>query len=293
MTQATAPRDWFLYLLRCADDTLYTGVTTDVARRLSEHNAGRGARYTSGRRPVILIGAWAFRDQSSVQQAEAEFRRLSRRQKLQRAARQMPVAGSPFHEDEVVSRRLAPIRFCPGCGGLLKTTERPEDHRRRDVCTICERVVYRNAKPCAGVLVTQDGQLLLVKRSIEPYLGYWDIPGGFLEEDELPDEGALREVEEETGLQVEVTSLLGFYLGRYTYADRVGRTLNTYFLGRVTGGSEEPGDDAAELAWFRPDGLPEAIAFDHARLVVEHWRQWVLGDRASSRALRRNLETNK
>jgi len=48
---------WFLYALRCADDTIYTGVSTDLERRLREHNGGQGARYTSARRPVQLIGA--------------------------------------------------------------------------------------------------------------------------------------------------------------------------------------------------------------------------------------------
>ena len=68
--------------MRCADDTLYTGVTTDLARREDEHNAGKGARYTAGRRPVALIAAWRFPDRRSAQMAEARFRRLPRAQKL-------------------------------------------------------------------------------------------------------------------------------------------------------------------------------------------------------------------
>ena len=47
-------KKWFLYILRCADGTLYTGITDDVTRRLAEHNAGRGAKYTRGRGPVML-----------------------------------------------------------------------------------------------------------------------------------------------------------------------------------------------------------------------------------------------
>jgi putative endonuclease len=102
---------WFLYALRCADDTLYTGVTTSLARRLSEHNRGQGARYTAGRRPVMLIGAWRFADRCAAQRAEARFRRLSRREKLQRIARQLPFAGSSFCSDEALSGLLSPIRF--------------------------------------------------------------------------------------------------------------------------------------------------------------------------------------
>lgn len=84
---APAPAGWWLYVLRCEDDTLYVGVTTDLHRRLHEHNAtARGARYTRARRPVSLAGAWPQACRSSAQQAEAAFRRLRRPQKLARLA---------------------------------------------------------------------------------------------------------------------------------------------------------------------------------------------------------------
>lgn len=265
--------DWFLYALRCADDTLYTGVTTDVVRRVAQHNAGRGARYTSGRRPVRLIGAWRFADQSTAQRAEAQFRRLPRRQKLQRIARERPFAGSAFCGDETITQLLNPVRFCHRCGGLLDTIKLPEDDRPRQACTGCGRIRYRNAKPCAGALVVHDGRLLLVKRAIEPYLGCWDIPGGFLEADEHPEVGALREVKEETGLAVRLTELFGIYMGRYSYGEEEVHCLNVYFLAEVSGGAELPDDDATDLAWFAPDELPKAIAFYHARQVLHDWVQ--------------------
>jgi putative endonuclease len=92
--------DWFLYALRCADGTLYTGVTTDLARRLTEHNAGRGARYTAGRRPAALVGAWRFPDRAGVQRAEARFRRLPRERKWALIARRAPFDGGPFCADD-------------------------------------------------------------------------------------------------------------------------------------------------------------------------------------------------
>ncbi|MFQ6099780.1 MAG: GIY-YIG nuclease family protein [Anaerolineae bacterium] len=81
---------WFLYVLRCADGTLYTGITTDLNRRVAEHNAGRGARYTAGRRPVTLLAAWRFPDRGAAQRAEACFRRLRRARKLALVARGLP-----------------------------------------------------------------------------------------------------------------------------------------------------------------------------------------------------------
>ena len=74
---------WFLYVVRCADDSLYTGITTDVARRVEEHNAGpRGARYTRAHRPVKLARSWDFQDQSAAARAEHAFKALSRHQKI-------------------------------------------------------------------------------------------------------------------------------------------------------------------------------------------------------------------
>ena len=74
-------RMYYCYLLRCADDTLYTGVTTDLVRRLEEHNDGRGSRYTASRRPVRLVWKEGHADRSSAQKREAEIKRWSRGQK--------------------------------------------------------------------------------------------------------------------------------------------------------------------------------------------------------------------
>lgn len=276
MDSAQAP--WFFYALRCADDTLYAGVTTDLARRVAEHNAGRGARYTAGRCPVRLVAAWRFPDRGTAQRTEARFRRLTRARKLALIEQRLPFEEAPFCRDEDAGDLLEGAkasrvvdRFCPRCGGLLETVVRSEKDRPRQVCTTCGRVHYRNAKPCAGALVTRDGRVLLVKRGIQPFLGYWDIPGGFLEEDEHPEAGAAREVREETGLKVRLTELFGFYMDRYSYDDTGDHCLNIYFLAEVVGGQAQPADDAAELAWFAPDELPEKIAFDHARVVLADW----------------------
>ena len=75
---------WFTYIVRCADDTLYTGVTTDLERRIQEHNHcdKKGAKYTRTRRPVHLIHNEAFENRSQACQREAAIKKLSRQQKL-------------------------------------------------------------------------------------------------------------------------------------------------------------------------------------------------------------------
>lgn len=83
MAQKTLPESWQVYMVRCSDGSLYTGVTTDVQRRLSEHNEGAaGARYTRARRPVQLVWQEAAPSRSAAQQREAAIKRLNREQKL-------------------------------------------------------------------------------------------------------------------------------------------------------------------------------------------------------------------
>ena len=74
---------WRLYVLRCADDTLYTGITTDLVRRVYEHNQGKGAKYTRGRTPVEIIYFECHDSRSSALKAEASFKKLSRKKKLE------------------------------------------------------------------------------------------------------------------------------------------------------------------------------------------------------------------
>ena len=75
-------RPWFLYVVHCSDGTLYTGVTTNVSRRIREHNTGsRGAKYTKTRRPVRLVYRIDFETRSAAQKAEHKFKKLTRKQK--------------------------------------------------------------------------------------------------------------------------------------------------------------------------------------------------------------------
>lgn len=73
---------WIVYMLRCADGSLYTGITTDVARRLKQHNAGTASRCTRSRRPVFLVHTEAHASRSLALKREAAIKRLSRQRKL-------------------------------------------------------------------------------------------------------------------------------------------------------------------------------------------------------------------
>jgi ADP-ribose pyrophosphatase YjhB (NUDIX family) len=157
------------------------------------------------------------------------------------------------------------LGFCPACGSRL--VEQVVDHRERRACPACGRIHWRNAKPCAGALVLRHGKVLLIRRTIEPFLGHWDIPGGFCEVNEHPTETAIREVLEETGLEIELTGLLGLWLDEY--GESV--TLNIYYFARPLTRRLRVGDDADGAAWFAPDALPRRIAFVNGRQALASW----------------------
>ena len=78
---------WFLYILECRDGSLYTGITTDIAKRVAAHNDGTGARFTRGRTPVKLLYCEKQADRSKATKRELEVKRLTRQQKLALIAR--------------------------------------------------------------------------------------------------------------------------------------------------------------------------------------------------------------
>lgn len=84
---------WSVYVLRCGDATLYTGVAVDVERRLAQHREGRGARYTRGRGPLALVARARCRDRSEALRVELAFKRLARVEKDAVLARPRGLAG--------------------------------------------------------------------------------------------------------------------------------------------------------------------------------------------------------
>ena len=167
------------------------------------------------------------------------------------------------------------VKFCPLCKGQLQMKKRED--KERLVCTDCGYVHYVNSKPCVAVLVEQDGRLMLTRRGIEPFRGWWDLPGGFLEDGEHPEEGVRREIMEETGLCVKVACLTGIHMD--TYGETGVSTLNFHYLAHVTGGQEAPKSDVEMIRWFPPDHLPGRIAFENCRIAVENWKRMKISNK--------------
>ena len=131
---------------------------------------------------------------------------------------------------------------------------------------------YRNPKPTCDVIVEMPDGIVLIERGNEPF--GWAIPGGFVDEGEPVEETAVREMQEEIGIEVVLTDLL------YVYSDprRDPRhhTLTTVFVGRPKTAGDRPvaGDDAkAARVW--PAGAPPPLAFDHAQVLADYvtWKR--------------------
>jgi ADP-ribose pyrophosphatase YjhB (NUDIX family) len=164
---------------------------------------------------------------------------------------------------------LAGWGYCPRCRAELRGDE------RRLECPACGFVAYANPKPTASALcVDRDGRVLLARRAIEPFFGAWDLPGGFVEEDEHPLDALRRELREETGLEIEPLDYFGVWMDHYGGDSTAQSTLNLVWTARVVQGRPAPADDVSELRWFAADELPPPVecAFEMVAHVLSAWR---------------------
>jgi len=121
-----------------------------------------------------------------------------------------------------------------------------------------------------GVIVMRDGKVLLVQRGKDPGRGLWAVPGGMVELGESSRAAAAREAKEETGLDVELTELLGVYSDPKRDPRGI-YTIGTVFIGRASG-QPVGSDDAAEARIFPLDAMPGDIAFDHPTIIDDYRR---------------------
>ena len=132
------------------------------------------------------------------------------------------------------------------------------------MCPKCARVIYFDPKVAATCVVERAGKVLMVRRALEPGISLWSFPGGYVNRGEVVEEAAAREVIEETGLEVEVQSLVGLF------SEREHPVIVAAFTARETGGDLEAGPEAQEVDFFFPESLPP-LAFPRDKEILARW----------------------
>jgi ADP-ribose pyrophosphatase YjhB (NUDIX family) len=160
------------------------------------------------------------------------------------------------------------LHYCYHCGSQLETLA--IDNHQRKVCPKCGSIHYDQLKVTAGILLEIDSKVLLVKRAINPFKGYWYLPSGFLEADETPIMGALRELHEETGLMVKVTRLANVY---YYDDDPRGNGILILFHGKWIGGKISSSLESDGCSFFSKDETNQIrLAGMAHQAAIEEWK---------------------
>lgn len=151
-------------------------------------------------------------------------------------------------------------RFCPRCGGDLEKRVVKATEPKRLVCLNCSFIFYQDPKVVAGTIFTLDGGIVLLKRGVEPAMGKWVFPGGYVDRGESVQEAAVRETREESQIDVQ----LGPLLDVYSYS-RSPNVIVVYTADAV-GGELAAGDESVEAGIFARTEIPwDDLAFDSTR----------------------------
>jgi len=134
-------------------------------------------------------------------------------------------------------------------------------------CDSCGRFNARYV--CVHALVVRGGKMLMIERKLDPMKGWWALPAGYLAWDETVEEGVLRELAEETGLEGRVKGLLGVYSAVDRDEDGRQNIAITYVVEVDEEQTARAGDDAERVEWFDLKELPEKIAFDHRQMIED------------------------
>lgn len=148
------------------------------------------------------------------------------------------------------------MKYCSDCGSATTTKIPAGDNRERQVCSDCQTIHYQNPNNVCGCILEWQNKVLLCKRAIEPRLGYWTLPAGFMENNETTMEGAAREAFEEAN----ATALNLTFFGLYN----LPRISQVYmmFVGKLKDGYMKAGEESLEVGLFSQQEIPwEQLAF--------------------------------
>lgn len=157
------------------------------------------------------------------------------------------------------------VKYCPRCGTWLSLQE--HSGRQRPTCPACGWIYFPDPKVAVAALVSQQGKILLVRRSNTPRRGYWTLPAGFVDAGEDPARAVERECQEETGLVVTTTRLLEVIAGQ---AHARGADILIVYQVDICSGTLKAGDDADKVKFFEPSNLPP-LAFPSTQAILDSW----------------------
>lgn len=155
-------------------------------------------------------------------------------------------------------------KFCAGCGARLALRE--HEGRERPVCPRCGRVVYYDPKLAAACVIERDGRTLMVRRAVQTGYGLWSMPGGYVDRGEPVETAAVREVEEEAGLLVEIEQLIGLF------SDVGNPVVVAAYAATEIGGVLAPGPESLDVGFFDLDDLPP-LAFPRDEQILRRWQR--------------------
>lgn len=168
---------------------------------------------------------------------------------------------------ESIPANTAPedFAYCPKCATSLVT--RLVGDKPRRACPNCGYIYFTDPKVGVGVLVVENGRLLLVRRAVNPQKGKWSIPAGFVDSGEDPQKTAVRETLEETNLEVLITGLEDVAFNPDAKPGQAGASIFIMYRAELRGGHLQAGDDADDAKFFDLHELPE-LAFTSTRNVI-------------------------
>ena len=156
--------------------------------------------------------------------------------------------------------------YCEKCGSITENINVEGDSIRRDVCKSCSFIRYINPKIIVGVLPEKDESILLCKRDIEPSIGKWTIPSGFMEMNESLEDGARRESIEEANCKFDIIRLYG------TYSIPVIGQVLFVFLGKIINNDYRAMDETSEVRLFPISKIPwDQIAFPSVKFFLSNY----------------------
>lgn len=142
-----------------------------------------------------------------------------------------------------------PMSFCPNCGAPIEYRIPPGDDRQRNVCSATGEIFYQNPLNVVGAIVEHEGKILMCRRAIEPRLGFWTMPAGFMELGETLLEGAARETREEA--RAEFTDAEMFAMIDVTHIGQV----HIFYRARLVGESYAAGPESESVTLLREDQI--------------------------------------